>query len=78
MNVNNEKSEVDQKSWNSKYIKGVFITHIVHELGYELFFHPPYDSDLAPRDYFLCSNIKRMLAVNKFSSNEEMIAEAEG
>ncbi|KAF7280391.1 hypothetical protein GWI33_006084 [Rhynchophorus ferrugineus] len=32
---------------------------------------------LAPSDYFLFSDLKRMLAGKKFSSNEEMIAETE-
>ncbi|GFT60749.1 histone-lysine N-methyltransferase SETMAR [Nephila pilipes] len=49
----------------------------IHELGFELLPHPPYSPDLAPRDYFLFSDLKRMLAGKKFSSNEEVIAETE-
>ncbi|KAF7281241.1 hypothetical protein GWI33_005028 [Rhynchophorus ferrugineus] len=33
--------------------------------------------DLAPRDYFLLSDLKRMLTGKKFSSNEEVIVETE-
>lgn len=48
-----------------------------HELGFELLPHPPYSPDLAPSDYILFSDLKRMLAGNKFSANEEVIAETE-
>ncbi|KAF7277768.1 hypothetical protein GWI33_009189 [Rhynchophorus ferrugineus] len=33
----------------------------IHELGYELLSHPPYSADLPPSDYFLFSDLKRML-----------------
>lgn len=49
----------------------------LHELGFELLPHPPYSPDLAPSDYFLFSDLKRMLAGKKFGSNEEVIAETE-
>ena len=49
----------------------------LHELGYELLPHSPYSPDLAPSDYFLFADLKRMLAGKKFSSNEEVIAETE-
>ncbi|GFU02016.1 putative DD34D transposase [Nephila pilipes] len=49
----------------------------IHELGFELLPPPPYSPDLAPSDYFLFSDLKRMLAGKKFSSNEEVIAETE-
>lgn len=48
-----------------------------HELGYELLPHPPYSPDLAPSDYFLFADLKRMLAGKKFKTNEEVIAETE-
>lgn len=41
------------------------------ELGYELLPHPPYPSDLAPRDYFLLSHSKRWLDRTRFSFNDE-------
>ena len=49
----------------------------LHELGFELLLHPPYSPDLAPSDFFLFSDLKRMLAGKKFSANEEVIAETE-
>lgn len=49
----------------------------LHELGYELLPHPPYTPDLAPSDFFLFADLKRMLAGKKFSTNEEVISESE-
>lgn len=49
----------------------------IHELGFELLPHPPYSPDLAPSDYFLFSDLKRMLAGKKFKTDEEVIAETE-
>jgi len=47
------------------------------ELGYELLPHPPCSPDLAPCDIFLFPNLKKSLAVQKFASNEEVIAPTE-
>lgn len=49
----------------------------LHELGFELLPHPPYSPDLAPSDFFLFSDLKRMLAGKKFKADEEVIAETE-
>lgn len=49
----------------------------LNELGFELLPHPPYSPDLAPSDFFLFSDLKRMLAGKKFKSNDEVIAETE-
>jgi [histone H3]-lysine36 N-dimethyltransferase SETMAR len=49
----------------------------LHELGFELLLHPPYSPDLAPSDFFLFSDLKRMLAGQKFCADEEVIAETE-
>lgn len=49
----------------------------LYELGYELLPHPPYSPDLAPSDYFLFADLKRMLAGQKFKTNDEVIAETE-
>lgn len=49
----------------------------LNEMGYELLPHPPYSPDLAPSDYFLFADLKRMLAGKKFTTNEEVIAETE-
>ena len=47
------------------------------ELGYELLPHPPYSSDLAPSDYWLFADLKKMLQGKRFGSNEAVIAETE-
>ena len=47
------------------------------ELGYELLPHPPYSPDLAPSDYWLFADLKKMLQWKRFGSNEEVIAETE-
>ncbi|KAF7273341.1 hypothetical protein GWI33_013943 [Rhynchophorus ferrugineus] len=49
----------------------------IHELGLELLTRPPYSPDLALSDYFLFSDLNRMLAGKKFSLNEEVIDETE-
>lgn len=49
----------------------------IYELGYELLPHPPYSPDLAPSDYFLFADLKRMLAGKKFKTDDEVIAETE-
>ncbi|GFV58095.1 hypothetical protein TNCV_2109231 [Trichonephila clavipes] len=43
----------------------------LHELGFELLLHPPYNPDLAPSDFFLFSDLKRRLAGQKFCADEE-------
>ena len=48
-----------------------------HELGFELLPHPPYSPNLAPSDYYLFADLKKMLAGKKFNTNEEVIAETE-
>ena len=47
------------------------------ELGYKLLPHPPYSPDLAPSDYWLFADLKKMLQGKRFGSNEEVIAETE-
>jgi len=49
----------------------------LNELRFELLTHPPYSPDLAPSDFFLFSDLKRMLAGKKFKSNDEVISETE-
>lgn len=49
----------------------------MHELGFELLPHPPYSPDLAPSDFYLFADLKKMLAGKKYGSNEEVIAETE-
>lgn len=49
----------------------------INELGFDLLPHPPYSPDLAPSDYWLFADLKKMLQGKKFGSNEEVIAETE-
>ena len=48
-----------------------------HELHFELLPHPPYPPDLAPSDYYLFADLKRMLQGKGFGTNEEVIVETE-
>ena len=47
------------------------------ELHFELLPHPPYSPDLAPSDYCLFADLKKMLAGKNVISIEEAIAETE-
>ena len=49
----------------------------LHELHFELLPHPPYSPDLAPSNYWLFVDLKRMLLGKRFGSNEEVILETE-
>ena len=49
----------------------------LHQLHFELLSHPPYFPDLAPSDYWLFADLKRMLQRKRFGSNEEVISETE-
>ena len=49
----------------------------LHELHFKLLSHPPYSRDLAPNDYWLFADLKRMLQGKRFGSNEEIISETE-
>ena len=49
----------------------------LHELHFELLPHPPYSPDLAPSDYWLFADLKRMPQGKRFDSNEEVISETE-
>jgi [histone H3]-lysine36 N-dimethyltransferase SETMAR len=57
--------------------KSIKTTAKLHKLGYELLLHPPYSPDLAPSDFFLFADLKRMLAGQKFSINQEVNIETE-
>ena len=39
--------------------------------------HPPYSPDLAPSDYWLFADLKRMLQGKRFASDKEVISETE-
>ena len=49
----------------------------LHELHFELLLHPPYSPPLAPSDYWLFADLKRMVRGKRFGSNEEVILETE-
>ena len=46
-------------------------------MHFRLLPHPPYSPDLAPSDYYLFVDLKRMLQGKRFDSNEEVIAATE-
>ena len=45
----------------------------LNELSFELLPHRPYSPDLAPSDYYLFVDLKKMLQGKRFYSNEEVI-----
>ncbi len=45
----------------------------LHKLPFDFLLHPPYSPDLAPSDFYLFVDLKKMLAGNRFDSNEEVI-----
>ena len=47
------------------------------ELHFELLPHLPYSPNLAPSDYWLFADLKRMLQRKRLGSNEEVISETE-
>ena len=47
----------------------------LNELSFELFPHPPYCPDLAPSDYWLFADLKKVLQGKRFGSNGEVITE---
>ena len=47
----------------------------LNESSLELLPHPPYSTDLAPSDYYLFADLKKMLRGKRFYSNEEVITE---
>ena len=49
----------------------------LNELSFELLPHPAYFPDLAPSDYWLFADLKRMLQGKRLGSNKKVNAEAE-
>ena len=47
----------------------------LNELSFELIPHPPYSPDLAPGDYYVFADLKKMLQGKRFYSNKEDITE---
>ena len=57
---------------NAPYHKWIATMAKLHELLFELLPHPPYSPDLAPSNYWLFADLKRMLLGKRFGSNEEV------
>ena len=57
--------------------KLIAIMSKLHELHIELLLHPPYSLHLAPNNYWMFVDLKRMLQEKRFGSNEEVISETE-
>jgi len=72
-----QKKKVLFRQDNASCHKSIATMAKLHELRYELLPHPPYSPDLAPSDYWLFADLKRMLQGKRFGSNEEVIAEIE-
>lgn len=51
--------------------------NVLKDLGFECIDHPPYSPDLAPSDYFLFPNLKKILKGKHFSNDSEVISAAE-
>ena len=49
----------------------------LNESSFELLPCPPYFTDLAPSDYWLFADLKKMLQEKRFVSNAEVIAKTE-
>ena len=49
----------------------------LHELHFKLLPYPPYSPELAPSNYWVFTDLKRMLQGKRFSINEEVILETE-
>ena len=48
-----------------------------HELHFELFLHSSYSPDMAPSNYWLFADLKRMLQGKRVGSNKKVISEIE-
>ena len=63
-----DETQKNDRTWRGK--KSSFIKT-------NCFPHPPYSPDLAPSDYWLFADLKKMLQGKRIGSNEEVIAETE-
>ena len=62
---------------NAPYHKSSAMMAKLHELHFKLLPYPPYSPGLAPCDYRLFADLKRILQGKRFGSNEEVILETE-
>ena len=72
-----QKKKVLFHQENAPWHKSIKTMIKLNELSFELLPHPPYSPDLAPSDYWLFSDLKKILQGRRFGSNEEVIAETE-
>ena len=49
----------------------------LNDLRFELLPYPPYPLDLAPLDFYLFTDLEKMLQGKRFSSDDEVIAATE-
>ena len=75
--VTNEEEKVFFYQDNASSHKSITTMVKLHELHFHLLLYPPYSPDLAPSDYWLLADLKRMLLGKRFGSNEEVILETE-
>ena len=71
------KKEVLFHQDNALCHKSIATMAKLHKLHFKLLLHPSYLLDMAPSDYWLFEDLKRMLQRKRFGSNEEVISETE-
>ena len=49
----------------------------LNDLRFELLPHPPYSPDMAPSDFYLFADLKKILQGTRFISDDEVIAATE-
>ena len=73
-----QKKKIIFHQGNAPAHKSVLVMGKLRDLQYELLEHPPYSPHLAPSDFCLFPKLKLFLDGQRFSSNQEAIAAAEG
>jgi histone-lysine N-methyltransferase SETMAR len=73
-----QKKKIIYYQDNAPAHRSVLAMGKIRDLHYELLEHPPYSPDLAPSDFSLFPKLKLFLAGQRFSSNQETTAAAEG
>ena len=73
----NHQKRPQMKKKKYSFTKSIATMVKLPELNFKSLLHSPYFLDLAPSDYWLFANSKRMLQGKKFDSNEEVISENE-
>jgi histone-lysine N-methyltransferase SETMAR len=72
----------EQKKWNAVFLhdnarsyRAARTRALLGHFNWELFDHPPYSPDLAPRDYHLCAYRKNWMESQLLNNNEDFIKE---